>query len=178
MTPDPASVPDERAAGARIAIYAGSFDPITRGHEDLMLRSLAFVDRLIVAVATNVSKQPIFSLDERVALIAQAVSHHPRIEIRAFSGLLVDFARETGAHLLIRGLRAVSDFEYEYQMAFMNRHLSPELETVFMVPSIDTTYISASLVREIARFGGDVSGLVHPAVHAALREKLAAVAPA
>ena len=180
MSPAPAPVPrpDERPAGARIAIYAGSFDPITRGHEDLMLRSLAFVDRLIVAVATNVSKQPIFSLDERKALIDQAVSHHPRIEIRAFTGLLVDFARETGARLLIRGLRAVSDFEYEYQMAFMNRHLSPQLETVFMVPSIDTTYISASLVREIARFGGDVSGLVHPAVQKALREKLGTAAPA
>ena len=154
-----------------IAIYAGSFDPITRGHEDLMARSLEFVDRLVVAVATNVGKAPLFTLDERVALIREAMSKESRIEVRHFSGLLVDFAREVGARLLIRGLRAVSDFEYEYQMALMNRHLSEGLETVFMVPSLDTTYISASLVREVARFGGDVSGLVHPAVERALRAK-------
>ena len=154
-----------------IAIYAGSFDPITRGHEDLMARSLEFVDRLVVAVATNVGKAPLFTLDERVALIREAMAKESRIEVRHFSGLLVDFAREVGARLLIRGLRAVSDFEYEYQMALMNRHLSEGLETVFMVPSLDTTYISASLVREVARFGGDVSGLVHPAVERALRAK-------
>ncbi|HVX40181.1 MAG TPA: pantetheine-phosphate adenylyltransferase [Gemmatimonadaceae bacterium] len=157
----------------RIAIYAGSFDPMTRGHEDLMLRSLEFVDRLIVAVATNSSKQPLFTIDERVEMIRAAMGDQPRVEVKSFGGLLVDFAREQGADLLIRGLRAVSDFEYEYQMALMNRHLSPTLETVFMVPSLDTTYISASLVREIARFGGDVSNLVHPVVAAALRAKLA-----
>ena len=157
----------------RIAIYAGSFDPITRGHEDLMLRCLGFVDRLIVGVTTNVAKQPLFSVAERVALIRQAVDNESRLEVREFGGLLVDFARETGASLIIRGLRAVSDFEYEYQMALMNRHLSPNLETVFMVPSLDTTYISASLVREIAKFGGDLSGLVHPSVAEALRRKFA-----
>jgi pantetheine-phosphate adenylyltransferase len=157
---------------SRIAIYAGSFDPITRGHEDLMLRSLEFVDTLIVAVATNSTKEPLFSIDERVALIRESVGKDPRIQVRSFSGLLVDFAREVGASLLIRGLRAVSDFEYEYQMALMNRHLSPKLETVFMVPSLDTTYISASLVREVARFGGDVHDLVHPTVADALRAKL------
>ncbi|HVB30016.1 MAG TPA: pantetheine-phosphate adenylyltransferase [Gemmatimonadaceae bacterium] len=157
----------------RIAIYAGSFDPVTRGHEDLMLRSLGFVDRLIVAVATNVAKEPLFSVAERMALIRESVGDEPRIDVREFSGLLVDFARDAGATLFIRGLRAVSDFEYEYQMALMNRHLSPNLETVFMVPSLDTTYISASLVREIARFGGDVSGLVHPSAAAALRRKFA-----
>ena len=156
-----------------VAIYAGSFDPITRGHEDIMVRSLEFVERLVVAVATNVSKTPLFSVDERVALVRTAMSKYPKIEVRAFGGLLVDFARETGASLLIRGLRAVSDFEYEYQMALMNRHLSPRLETVFMIPSLDTTYISASLVREVARFGGDVSSLVHPDVARALRAKLA-----
>lgn len=155
----------------RIAIYAGSFDPITRGHEDLVMRSLEFVDRLIVAVATNISKQPLFSADERVELIRAALNNESRIEVRQFSGLLVDFARHAGARLLIRGLRAVSDFEYEYQMALMNRHLSPGLETVFMVPSLDTTYISASLVREVARFGGRVEDLVHPAVAAALKAK-------
>jgi len=158
----------------RIAIYAGSFDPITRGHEDLVARSLEFVDRLVVAVATNVSKQPLFSVAERVQLIKSALDNQSRIEVRQFSGLLVDFAREIGAKLLIRGLRAVSDFEYEYQMALMNRHLSAGLETVFMVPSLDTTYISASLVREVARFGGEIGDLVHPAVAAALREKFPA----
>ena len=161
----------------RIAVYAGSFDPITRGHEDLIRRSLAFVDRLIVAVATNVSKQPLFTLDERVGFIRAAVGNEDRIEVRQFNGLLVDFARTAGAHLIIRGLRAVSDFEYEFQMALMNRHLAPALETVFMVPSLETTYISSSLVREVARFRGDVSGLVHPVVADALRAKLQAGPP-
>jgi pantetheine-phosphate adenylyltransferase len=153
------------------AIYAGSFDPITRGHEDLILRSLGFVDRLVVAVATNVAKQPLFSTDERVRLIREAVGAEPRIDVRSFDGLLVDFAASVDAKLLIRGLRAVSDFEYEYQMALMNRHLSPAIETVFMVPSLDTTYISASLVREVARFGGDLTSLVHPEVAAALEAR-------
>ena len=157
----------------RTAIYAGSFDPITRGHEDLILRSLEFVDRLIVAVATNSAKQALFTTDERVQLIRSALQGESRVEVKAFGGLLVDFAAQEGANLLIRGLRAVSDFEYEYQMALMNRHLSAKLETVFMIPSLDTTYISASLVREIARYGGDVSSLVHPATAAALRAKMA-----
>ena len=156
----------------RIAIYAGSFDPITRGHEDLMLRSLGFVDKLVVAVAVNSAKQPLFSEEERVRLIRGAMVDEPRIEVHSFHGLLVEFAGKVQARLLIRGLRAVSDFEYEYQMALMNRHLAPRLETVFMIPSLDTTYISASLVREVARYGGDVSTLVHPAIGAALRAKL------
>ena len=158
----------------RVAIYAGSFDPVTRGHEDLIRRSLEFVDRLIVAVATNSSKQPLFSVEERVALIQAAMADESRVDVRSFSGLLVDFAARERANLLIRGLRAVSDFEYEYQMALMNRHLSPRLETVYMVPSLDTTYISASLVREIARYGGNLTSLVHPAVADALRAKYAA----
>ena len=162
----------------RTAIYAGSFDPITHGHEDLVRRSLEFVDRLVVAVATNVSKTPLFTLEERMDLIRAAAGDDPRVEVRQFNGLLVDFAREVGAKLIIRGLRAVSDFEYEFQMALMNRHLSPQLETVFMVPSLDSTYISSSLVREVARFGGDVSGLVHPTVAAALREKVRGGTPA
>jgi len=157
----------------KVAIYAGSFDPITRGHEDLMHRSLQFVDRLVVAVATNVTKQPLFSADERMALIRTAVGDEPRIEVRQFDGLLVDFAREVGARLLIRGLRAVADFEYEFQMALMNRHLSPDVETVFMVPSLETTYISSSLVRQVAHFRADVDGLVHPAVARALAERFA-----
>jgi len=155
----------------RTAVYAGSFDPITRGHEDLIKRSLQFVDRIIVAVATNVSKQALFTLDERVAFIRAAVGDDARVDVRQFDGLLVDFAREVGASLIIRGLRAVADFEYEFQMALMNRHLAPGLETVFMVPSLDTTYISSSLVREVARFHGDISGLVHPVVADALRAK-------
>ena len=158
----------------RIAIYPGSFDPMTRGHEDLIRRALGFVDRLVVAVAQNSGKQPMFTLEERVALMQQAFRNEPRVEVKSFTGLLVDFAKAEGANLLIRGLRAVSDFEYEYQMALMNRHLSPGLEIVFMVPSIDTTYISASLVREVARFGGDVTTLVHPLVADAMRAKTAA----
>ncbi len=155
----------------RIAIYAGSFDPISRGHEDLVSRSLAFVDRLVVAVATNLSKTPLFTVEERVALIEEACGGDDRIEVREFNGLLVDFAKSIGATMLIRGLRAVSDFEYEFQMALMNRHLAPKLETVFMVPSLETTYISSSIVREVARFGGDIDDLVHPAVARALRAR-------
>jgi pantetheine-phosphate adenylyltransferase len=157
-----------------VALYAGSFDPITNGHTDLILRSLGFVDRLIVAVATNVAKQSLFSAGERVALIHAALDNDKRVEVREFQGLLVKFAREAGVRMIIRGLRAVSDFEYEYQMALMNRHLAPNMETVFMVPSLDTTYISSSLVREIARFQGDVTSLVHSSVAAALRNKFPA----
>jgi pantetheine-phosphate adenylyltransferase len=155
----------------RTAIYAGTFDPVTRGHEDLIRRSLAFVDELLVAVAVNVAKQPLFKVEERVQFLEAVVAGEPRIKVRQFNGLLVDFARENGASLFIRGLRAVSDFEYEYQMALMNRHLAPSLETVFMVPSLETTYISASLVREVARFGGRLDELVHPTVGEALRKK-------
>jgi pantetheine-phosphate adenylyltransferase len=160
----------------RTAIYAGSFDPITRGHQDLIARSLEFVERLVVAVATNPNKQSLFSPEERVAFIRDAVGNDPRVDVRHFHGLLVDFAREMGAGMLIRGLRAVSDFEYEYQMAFMNRHLSPGLETVFMVPSLDTMYISSSLVREVAKFHGNVEDLVPPMVATALRARFAAPA--
>jgi pantetheine-phosphate adenylyltransferase len=155
----------------RIALYAGSFDPITKGHEDLMSRSLSFVDKLVVAVARNSAKTPTFTVDERVAFIRAAMAKEQRIEVHSFDGLLVDFARQVNATLLIRGLRAVSDFEYEYQMALMNRHLAPGLETVFMVPSLETTYISASLVREVARFGGDITQLVHPDVAKALKAR-------
>ena len=157
-----------------VALNAGSFDPITNGHTDLIERSLGFVDRLIVAVATNVAKESLFSAEERVALIHAALDNDKRVEVHQFQGLLVKFARESGVRMIIRGLRAVSDFEYEYQMALMNRHLAPNMETVFMVPSLDTTYISSSLVREIARFQGDVTSLVHPIVAAALRKKFPA----
>jgi len=155
----------------RVGVYPGSFDPITKGHEDLIHRSLAFVDKLVVAVAVNVSKQPLFTLEERVALIEKTV-RDKAIEVRSFDGLLVNFARSVGATVIVRGLRAVSDFEYEFQMALMNRTLAPKLETVFLVPAFDLTYLSSSLVREVARFGGDVSALVHPAVQQALHQKL------
>ena len=158
---------------SKVAIYAGSFDPITRGHEDLIRRSLAFCDRLVVAVAINATKQPLFSVEERMAFIRESVND-ARVTAGQFDGLLVDYAREVGAVLSIRGLRAVSDFEYEYQMALMNRHLHMGLETVFMVPGIDLTYVSSSIVREVARYGGDITGLVHPAVERALRAKFAA----
>jgi len=155
----------------KVALYAGSFDPITNGHADLIRRSLKFIDRLVVGVAVNVSKQPLFSVDERIALIRAALDDDARVEVRAFSGLVVDFAREAGAQVVLRGLRAVADFEYEYQMALMNRHLAPLLETMFMVPSLEVSYLSSSLVREVARFGGDIDALVHPAVAKALRDK-------
>lgn len=155
------------------AIYAGSFDPITHGHDDLIRRSLEFCDQLVVAVASNPNKAPLFTYEERVRFIRDAVHADPRVQVHQFSGLLADFARRINATLLIRGLRAVADFEYEFQMALMNRHLSPKLETVFMVPSLETTYISSSLVKEVARFGGDVSALVTPMVLLALREKFA-----
>ncbi|MEY2734074.1 MAG: phosphopantetheine adenylyltransferase [Gemmatimonadota bacterium] len=161
----------------KVALYAGSFDPITNGHADLIRRSLSFVDRLVVGVAVNVAKQPLFSADERMALIRAAVEDDPRVEVRAFRGLVVDFAKEIGVSVVLRGLRAVADFEYEYQMALMNRHLSPGLETMFMVPSVQVSYVSSSLVREVARFGGDIDALVHPAVAKALREKFAGSSP-
>lgn len=157
---------------ARIAVYPGSFDPITKGHEDLIRRSLAFVDRVVVAVAVNVAKQPLFTLEERVGLIRETV-RIPGVEVQSFDGLLVEFARRIGASVIVRGLRAVSDFEYEFQMALMNRNLDPKLETVFLVPAFDLTYLSSSLVREVARFGGDVSQLVPPAVQQALKRKFA-----
>jgi pantetheine-phosphate adenylyltransferase len=157
----------------RIAVYPGSFDPPTRGHSDLVHRSLALADRVIVAVARNATKQPLFSVEERLEMLRQVAGEESRVSFEAFDGLLVDFARERGATLIVRGLRAVSDFEYEFQMAMMNRHLLPGLETVFLVPPEDATYLSSSLVREVARYGGDVSSLVHPVVDAALRRRFA-----
>ncbi len=159
------------------AIYAGSFDPITRGHEDVIRRSLEFVDRLVVAAATNSQKAALFSMDERLELMRLTTSEYDRVEVRQFDGLLVDFASRLGASLIIRGLRAVSDFEYEFQMALMNRHMSEDLETVFMVPSVETTYISSSVVREVARHGGNLEGLVHPAVADALARKFGHAVP-
>jgi len=152
-----------------IAVYAGSFDPVTRGHEDLMWRSLTFVDKLIVAVAVNSAKQPLFSIAERVQMIKDSIGNDPRIEVREFNGLLVDFARDVGATLSIRGLRAVADFEYEYQMALMNRHLQPTIETIFVMPNEQFSYTSSSLVKQVARYGGAVGHFVPPNVAEALR---------
>jgi pantetheine-phosphate adenylyltransferase len=155
----------------RIAVYPGSFDPPTRGHEDLVRRSLALADRLIVAVAVNVLKQPLFAVDERLDMLRTAVGDDSRVSFQAFDGLLAEFAKKVGATIIVRGLRAVSDFEYEFQMALMNRQLHPSLETVFLVPAVDLTYLSSSLVREVAKFGGDVGPMVHPAVASALSRR-------
>lgn len=150
----------------RVAIYPGSFDPLTLGHEDIARRSLRFVDRLIVAVAHNPSQQKdrLFSVEERVAMLQECFDGESCIEVAEFTGLLVDFCAERGARIVVRGLRAVSDFEYEFQMALMNRELWPELEMVFMTPGVEYTFLSASLVREIASLGGDVSRFVSPPV--------------
>lgn len=155
----------------RLALYPGSFDPPTRGHEDLIRRSLALADRVIVAVAVNSSKTPLFSVDERLRLLESICGGLPPVTFERFDGLLVDFAKKVNANIIVRGLRAVSDFEYEFQMALMNRQLHPTLETVFLVPAVDQTYLSSSLAREVARYGGDVSALVHPVVEKALRDK-------
>jgi pantetheine-phosphate adenylyltransferase len=155
----------------RTAVYPGSFDPPTRGHEDLVRRSMGLADRLIVAVAVNVVKQPLFSVEERLELLRASVGNDPRITFQSFDGLLAEFAKKVGATIIVRGLRAVSDFEYEFQMALMNRQLHPSVETVFLVPAVDLTYLSSSLVREVARYGGDVTPLVHPTVAAALARR-------
>jgi pantetheine-phosphate adenylyltransferase len=155
----------------RLAVYPGSFDPITRGHEDLIRRGLDIADRVVIAVATQASKQPLFTLDERLRLVRAVLGRSRRLEVATFDGLLVDFARKIGAHLIVRGLRYVSDFEYEYQMALMNRKLAPDVETLFLVPAFDFTYLSSSLVREVAGFGGDVGELVQPVVARALAAK-------
>ena len=153
------------------ALYPGSFDPVTRGHLDLVERALPLFDHLTVAVARNSSKSATFTPEERVAMLREVLPKDPRVSVTTFRGLVVDFCRTQGIGAILRGVRTVSDFEYEYQMALMNRHLSSDQETVFMVPSLDTTYISASLVREVARFGGKLEGLVHPSVAEALRQK-------
>ena len=157
----------------RVAIYPGSFDPITRGHEDIVRRALAFCDHVVVAVAhrRTQKKEGVFSIQERLALIEEVFRDEPRVAAAEFEGLLVDYARSMNAPLLIRGLRAVSDFEYEFQMALMNRHLWPDIETVFLAPDERYSYLSASLVREIASLGGDVSSFVAPHVLDALNDR-------
>lgn len=151
------------------AIYPGTFDPITNGHSDLVARAARLFDRVIVAVASNPGKSPAFDLDNRVGLAREVLAHLDNVEITPFSSLLVDFVRGYDSGVLLRGLRAVSDFEYEFQLAGMNRRLAPDVETLFLMPSEQYTYISSSLVREIAALGGDVTTFVHPSVQAALR---------
>lgn len=157
------------------AIYPGSFDPMTNGHASILRSGLVCFDKIVVAVLNNERKQPLFSVDERIAMIEESLDEigadKSRIEVDSFDGLMVEYARKKGVRVVLRGLRAVADFEYEYQMALMNRHLAPMLETMFMVPSLEVSYVSSSLVREVARFGGDIDALVHPAVARALREK-------
>jgi pantetheine-phosphate adenylyltransferase len=159
-------------APERIAICPGSFDPITVGHEDIIYRSLAFADRVLVAVAHTATqtKRGLFGVAERVEMIRDVFADEPRVEAVDFTGLLVDFAREQGAQLIVRGLRAVSDFEYEFQMALMNRELYPAVETVFLAPDVEHSFLSSSLVREISALGGDVSRFVSPSVLKRLEE--------
>ena len=154
----------------RTAVYPGTFDPITNGHIDLVARAAPLFEKVIVGVATSQAKGPTLSLDLRVGLAREALAGHSNVEVRGFDSLLAHFVRDVGAGVLLRGLRAVSDFEYEFQMASMNRHLIPEVETLFLTPAEQYSFISSSLVREIARLGGDVSGFVPPAVATALRE--------
>jgi pantetheine-phosphate adenylyltransferase len=159
---------------ARTAIYPGSFDPLTNGHLAIIQRGLKVFDRLVVAVANNPAKKPLFTVEERRALIVEALNGDGRVEVDAFEGLLVDYCKRTGVHTVMRGLRAMSDFEYEFQLANMNRKLLPDFEAVFVMTGEDYFYVSARLVREIAQFGGDVSGLVPANVAAGLKKKLGA----
>jgi len=154
------------------AMYPGTFDPITLGHEDLVRRAARLFDHVVVAIALDTgSKVPMFTFDERVEMAEQALKHHDNVEIKGYSGLTVEYARENGHQVIIRGLRAVSDFEYEFQLANMNRALTEEVETVFLTPTDMYTYISSTLVREVAQLGGDVSGFVSPQVKTAIEER-------
>jgi pantetheine-phosphate adenylyltransferase len=157
--------------GLRRVVYPGTFDPVTNGHTDLILRAARLFDRVIVAVAVDTGKTPLFSTDERVALVREALGPRENVEVVPFQGLLVEFTRQLGVSVIMRGLRAVSDFEYEFQLAGMNRRMAPDVETLFLTPAETYSYISSSLVREIARLGGDVSSFVAPAVQTALKER-------
>ena len=156
------------------AMYPGTFDPITLGHEDLVRRASRIFDRVVVAIARDTGgKVPLFTFDERVDMAEQALCDHGNVEIRGYSGLTVEYARQNGLAVIIRGLRAVSDFEYEFQLANMNRQLTEDVETVFLTPTDKYTYISSTLVREVASLGGDVSGFVSPQVRDALVARIA-----
>ncbi|WP_416306866.1 pantetheine-phosphate adenylyltransferase [Neptunicella sp. SCSIO 80796] len=155
------------------AVYPGTFDPITNGHIDLIERAANMFAHITVGIASNPSKKPLFSLEKRVALAQQVTAHLDNVDVVGFTGLLVNFAKQREATVLIRGLRAVSDFEYEFQLANMNRRLSPELESVFLTPSEENAFISSTLVKEVALHKGDVSGFCHPIIEAALQAKFA-----
>lgn len=155
-----------------VAVYPGTFDPLTRGHEDLVRRAALLFDRVVVGVAVSHSKKPIFSVQERVELATEVLAVYPNVSVVGFDGLLMDFLSAQKSRLILRGLRAVSDFEYEFQMAGMNRKLFPDVETVFLTPSEEYMFISATMVREIARLGGDVRKFVQPSVLARLHDKL------
>jgi pantetheine-phosphate adenylyltransferase len=156
------------------ALYPGTFDPVTNGHLDLVRRAATIFERVVVAIAANPAKAPLFSLEERVALAKQVLGDIPNVEVLGYTGLTVAFAQENGLGVMIRGLRAVSDFEFEFQLATMSRQLSPHVETVFLTPTEQFSFISSSMVREIALLGGDVSRFVHPVVEKALKERAAA----
>jgi len=153
------------------AVYPGTFDPLTRGHEDLVRRAASLFDQVVVGVASSRAKNPFFTLQERLEIARDVLGHYPNVSVQTFSGLLKDFVREQGGRVILRGLRAVSDFEFEFQMAGMNRHLLPEVETLFMTPSDQYQFISGTIVREIAMLGGDVSKFVFPSVEQRLVEK-------
>jgi pantetheine-phosphate adenylyltransferase len=155
----------------RLALYPGSFDPLTNGHVDIILRGARLFDRILVAVLVNADKNPLFSVEERVGIVQEVFREYSNVEVDTFDGLLVDYARRKRASAIVRGLRAVSDFEYEFQMALMNRHLEPALETVFMMPAEQYTYLSSRLIKEVFGLGGEVRGLVPPVVEARLRAK-------
>jgi len=157
-------------------VYPGTFDPLTRGHEDLVRRAARVFDKVIVAVAASAGKGPYFTLDERIDLAREVLRPIANVEVQGFSTLLMDFVHAQGARIILRGLRAISDFEYEFQMAGMNRKLYPDVETLFLTPGEDYMFVSASIVREIARFGGDVSQFVHPVVATRLSAKARAEA--
>ncbi len=154
-----------------MAVYPGTFDPITNGHADILRRALKLFDRVVVALADNPRKQPLFSLKERKRMIRQTLGNDPRVEVDSLSGLLVDYVRRRGAKFVIRGLRAVADFEYEFQFAHMNRQLAPEVETIFLMTNEDNFFVSSSLVREVAEMGGDISRVVPAVVLSALKKK-------
>lgn len=156
----------------RVAIYPGSFDPLTNGHLDVLFRARRLADRVIVAILENDAKKPLFSVEERIEMIRQIVGSDAGVSVRSFSGLLVDFAAREGATLLVRGLRAISDYEYELQMALMNRRLAPAIETVFLMAKEEYSYVSSRLVKEVARLGADVSGLVPEPIRHRLEERL------
>jgi pantetheine-phosphate adenylyltransferase len=157
-----------------IVVYPGSFDPITNGHADLIQRAARLFRQVIVGVARNINKQPLFSLEEGMDLVRAAIGDLPNVRVMPIDGLLVDFVTAQKGQVILRGLRAVSDFEYEFQLATMNRHLRPQIETIFLTPAEQHSFISSSLVKEVARFGGDVSVFLHATVAAALRERIAA----